>query len=343
MTNPWKSLGVEKHATDKEIKLAYKKKSFEFHPDRVSGDGKLFLIVKDAYLSIKDAESRKKYIKTNKEYSIKEYGRIFTDKVDNYGVYGKGNDLCIKSEITFYDACQGGDLEVVYSRKSRCIPCAGSGNEHKDLELCKYCNGKGVIGDEMRGEALRECGDCHGTGIMVMNKCKVCNGIGSTVKELKIHITISAGINDGDVIEVVEKGGDCRWAGYGDLYVYAKIENNKYTDIKDMNLVITVPITIGMAILGGDIRVGGFLKTYLLKIKPETRHGQVYVIKGEGIRNKGGVGDLLCNIEIDIPSRLGREGKDLVLELERLSRKNNYIGLNDIRNWKKYMKDMYGE
>jgi molecular chaperone DnaJ len=182
--------------------------------------------------------------------------------------------------------------------------------------VCSNCSGRGVIDDNQGLFSLsRPCTVCGGNGLIVVDPCPTCKGVGVQRRPRDVKVRIPAGVRDGQTIKLKGRGGPGRNGGpAGDLFVQVHVAPDKLFGRDGRNLTITVPVTFPEAALGTKLTVptvDGDPVT--LKLPPGTSSGKVFRVRGRGIDvGKGSKGDLLVTVEVAVPSRLSKEQKAAV-------------------------------
>lgn len=337
MKSPWEILEIPLSSDDSHIKKSYKKKSLEVHPDKIGGDGQEFKDVTGAYNLIKDSKSRATYLVNNKKHSFKEYGSVYTDPIRQYGINGRGSDVAVAVKTSINKSINGG--KVIYSVyvESRCGVCQGWGFARKGaINECNNCGGHGVLVGN-GGERV-VCKECQGVGAIGDEKCSNCNGRGCNKKKKSGGLKLVSGTNDGDLIAVIENKGNYGRGSNGDLYIFAKLEANKYVSLDGIDIIIRDPITISMAMLGGTKKVFVLGKKHEIQIRPGTQTGDRYYVRGCGVERDKRIGDIIVIITVEIPSGVSTKLKELLKAEHDSLKKNGIVGA-----WHRYISDTFGE
>jgi len=357
----YKALGVDKKATEQEIKKAYRKLAQKYHPDTGKGDEKKFKEVTEAYEVLGDKQKRAQYDQFGSAgtgpgggpgfggFDFKGFenvdfgfGGSFGDIFDTFFGGGgrrtarkkgpiKGNDIEMVIQVTFEEAVFGTAKEIEVSRYETCNNCKGNGAEPgTELKTCGECSGTGQQVKIQRTplgqiQTTATCRACEGMGKIPEKKCKKCAGEGRILKTSMIKVRIPAGINDQAVIRLNEKGEAGLMGGpYGDLFVHISVApSREFERIKD-DIYTTQRIHILQAVMGDEIPVKTIHGDVKLKIPAGTESGQMFKVKGYGVEKTGAgaKGDHYVKIKVDIPKKLSRKEKQLYEELVKESKLN---------------------
>ncbi len=341
-------LGVEKSATEREIKKAYKRLAMKYHPDRTAGDKDLeakFKEVKEAYEILADAGKRQQYDQFGHaafeqghggghggfgggaDFSD-VFGDVFGDIFGGGGRRGgggqrqqRGADLRYNLEMTLEDAVRGKELEIKVPTWVSCDPCKGSGaNKGSKPKTCTTCHGSGQVQMRQGFFAVQQtCPACHGQGQIISDPCKSCHGQGRVEKTKTLSVKIPAGVDTGDRIRLSGEGeAGLNGAPAGDLFVQVHVKDHPIFVRDGSNLYCEVPIGFSTSALGGEIEVPTLDGRAKLKIPSETQTGKMFRLRGKGVKSVrgGAVGDLLCKVIIETPVNLNDSQKDLLRQFE---------------------------
>jgi molecular chaperone DnaJ len=337
----YEALGVDKKASDEEIKRAYRKLAREYHPDRNPDDPaaeERFKEIQSAYDTLKDPEKRKQYDAGGMfgfgggqgpgpgGFGVGDLGDIFST-IFNRGGGGpeqpRGRDLETEVTLTFEQAMEGAKVAVTVPKQARCDSCGGSGAAPGTRPtVCPRCGGRGVDSESQGFFSISQpCPQCGGRGEIVEDPCPQCRGSGVTRQRKRYRVNVPAGVKDGTRIRLAGKGEDAPLGGAsGDLFVTTRVAPSPvFKQRDDGNLEVTVPITIAEAIGGGNIEVPTLHGTKRIRIPAGTKHGTVQRLRGEGPPRPGSAGsrDIYYRLEIEIPAELSPEGKRALDELTK--------------------------
>ncbi|MBI5409885.1 MAG: molecular chaperone DnaJ [Nitrospirae bacterium] len=349
MKDYYQTLGVEKNATEEDLKKAYRKLALKYHPDRNPGDKaseEKFKEINEAYAGLSDPEKRRSY----DTYGTTEgtgagfdfgagFGGFSTNFGDIFGdVFGdifgeftgrrrtrptKGQDLRYDLEITLQEAVFGTDKEIKIPRWDNCPECDGTGSQPgKGPVACPTCKGAGQTRIQQGFFTIsKTCGKCGGHGKIITDPCTKCKGQGKVRKERSISLKIPAGVDTGIRLKVTGEGEAGHYGGpHGDLYVVLNVLPHPFFKRKGNDLLCEVPISFVQAVLGGELEVPTIDGSSTLKIPAGTPSGRVFHLKGKGAPKLGGYGkgDQYITVFIDVPKKLSQRQKELLMEFARL-------------------------
>ncbi len=341
-------LGVNKDASQDDIKRAYRRMAIKFHPDKNPGDKEAeakFKECAEAYEVLSDEQKRRQYDQFGHDglrgagmhdfsrMNVDDIGSMFADIFGFGDIFGggrsrsrtarkrptKGYDLETTVSLRLKEAAEGTEKTIEFTRQDICSACDGSGSEAGAKPgKCPTCGGSGQVA---RGggffQMVSTCPQCKGTGEVITNPCKKCKGSGREPRKRVLNIKIPSGVHEGQAVRVSREGEPGQNGGpRGDLYCYVKIKPHEFLRREGNNLISDVPISFTQAALGDKIEVPTLNGTRKLKIPPGTQHGNVFRIKKEGMpdmrtKNKG---DLLVRVKVEIPSRLNKRQEELLRE-----------------------------
>ena len=341
--DPYEVLGVDKKATDEQIKRSYRKLARDFHPDRNPDDPgaeERFKEIGAAYDTLKDPEKRKAYDQGGAfgfgrgggggpgpgGFGVGDVGDIFSSLFGR-GRGGpepqRGRDLETEIRLTFEQAMEGTQISITVPKQARCTTCSGDGAAPGTRPVtCPRCEGRGVDAQSQGFFSISQpCPQCGGRGQIVEKPCPECRGSGVTRQRKRYRVNVPAGVKDGTRIRLAGKGEDGPLGGpSGDLYVTTHVATSPvFARRADGNLEVKVPVTIAEAIGGANVEVPTLRGTKRIRIAPGTQHGTVHRLRGEGPpkTNASGRGDIRYRFEIEIPKELDRKQREALDELSR--------------------------
>ncbi|MDI9623425.1 MAG: molecular chaperone DnaJ [Methanothermobacter sp.] len=345
-------LGVDRNASKKDIKRAYRRLARKYHPD-VSDDpnaAEKFKEISEAYAVLSDDEKRQRYDQfghagmegftqedifrnINFEDVFRDLDFDFSSIFDIFG-FGRrrgpqrGADINYRLEITLEDAYNGLETDIKVPHTRKCPVCNGSRAEPgSSTRTCTTCNGTGQVRKVQRtllGQIMNitTCPDCNGEGRIIEKQCNNCKGTGTVKKTSTIHIRIPPGVEDGSRLRIPGEGEMGPKGGPpGDLYVTIKIKPHKLFERKGANLYFEKPISFVQAALGDIVEIPTMEKPIKLKIPPGTQTGTTFRIKGYGMPhiNWEGRGNLYVKVRVVTPQKLNKRQKELLREFARIS------------------------
>lgn len=331
-------LGVNRDATEDEIKRAYRNLAKKYHPDVSKEDNaeEKFKEVQAAYEVLSDVDKRSAYDRFGHAgvngaagggFGDFGFGGDVNDIFDQFfGGFGfggstgrgrpsgpqKGEDIRVRMTISFEEAIFGADKEVKITRDDECTRCGGSGaNSKKDIKTCSRCNGQGVINDVQqtflgRVQTQRACPTCNGTGKEIKVKCSECNGVGKNRKSSTIKIKVPEGIDDGQQIRINGKGNAGNNGGpSGDLYVYFQITPDDFFVREGNDIYCELPLTFSQAALGDTIEIPTVHGKVKFSIPSGTQSHTKFKLRGKGVKSlrTGNYGDQFVVVKIVTPKK----------------------------------------
>jgi molecular chaperone DnaJ len=340
-------LGVARDASDQELKSAYRKQALKHHPDRNPGDHaaeEKFKQVSEAYQVLCDPEKRAAYDRyghaglggsgfgTGPFAGGVDIGDIFGDLFgEMFGVGGagqggrqsrqqRGDDLRFDLIIEFEDAIFGIDKEIKIRRLETCATCHGSGSASgRGPSVCAHCHGRGQFRYQQGFFSVaRTCNVCGGTGQVISDPCASCRGEGRAATEVKLHVKVPKGVEDGTQIRYSGEGDTGRAGGpKGDLYVVLAIKKHEFFERLGYDLHCVIPISFPQASLGADFEIPGMDGPVQVKIPEGIQSGKELRIRGRGVPhlNGRGQGDLVVRVVVQTPRKLTKAQRELMAQL----------------------------
>jgi molecular chaperone DnaJ len=342
-------LGVQRTATEAELKAAFRKLAMKHHPDRNPGDKDCehrFKELNEAYDVLKDGDKRAAYDRFG--HAAFEHGGAgghgfgadfassFADIFDDlFGMGGRrrgggsgrerGADLRYNMEITLEEAFGGKSAQIRIPTSVTCEACSGSGAKAGTRpRSCPTCGGQGRIRHAQGFFTLeRTCPACQGRGQVIEDPCPTCTGSGRVTRERTLSVNIPAGVEDGTRIRLAGEGeAGVRAGPAGDLYIFLSLSPHQFFQRDGADLHCRVPISMVTAALGGSFDVptidGGKTK---VKVPEGTQSGRRFRLHGKGmpvLRSKQ-VGDMYVQVVVETPQNLTKRQKELLTEFEKMS------------------------
>lgn len=367
-------LGIQREASEAEIKKAYRRLAMKYHPDRNPDDEDAlarFREAKEAFEVLSDSEKRAAYDRFGHAgvdataggaggagggFGGADFADIFGDVFgDIFGGGGRrrstrGADLRYRLDITLEEAVQGTEKEIRIPSQESCDQCDGSGAKPGSRpRSCSTCGGIGQVRMQQGFFSIQQtCPTCRGSGQMIDDPCASCHGSGRLQREKSLSVSIPAGVDTGDRIRLSGEGemGE-RGSPSGDLYVEVRVKPHPIFERDGNNLVCDVPLDIATAALGGEIEVPTLDGRIKLKIPAGTQSERVFRLRGKGVKpvRGGAPGDVLCRVRIETPVHLTARQKELLEEFRQTLNHDDESRHTPRRNsWldgvKKFFEDM---
>lgn len=341
-------LGVERSASQDDVKKAFRKLAQKYHPDKKTGDEAKFKEVSEAYSVLGNEQKRKEY---------DSYGRTFAggqnpggfdfsgfqggfqqgdidldDILSGFGdMFGgarrarvrKGRDISMDTEISFKESIFGVQKKILIAKVSKCNECEGTGaKKGTEMETCSSCNGQGKIHETRNSflgtfSTVRECPECAGSGKVPKQKCGACAGAGVRKQEEELTIAIPAGINNGEMIRMAGYGEAIKNGQAGDLYIKVHVTPHETFMRSGAHLVVEVPLKLTDALQGTTYNLETLEgKKLEVKISPMKKTEETLRVKGYGVPQGSERGDILLKLTVSLPQKLSSEAKKLVGQLK---------------------------
>jgi molecular chaperone DnaJ len=340
-------LGVSRSASNGEIASAYRKLAVKYHPDKNPGDQEAieqFKEAAEAFEVLSDAQKRSLYDRYG-HAGVNGAGGAhhFTDVEDIFSAFGdifgdifggrtrnrprRGRDVRCDVTLTLKEAASGTTKTVEFHRHERCEKCSGSGAAPGSRrEVCSYCRGQGrVIQSAGIVRIQTTCPACRGEGSTIKQPCPACRGSGQTLKKVSTEVQIPPGVDDEMRVRIAGEGEPSPNGGPpGDCYCFISVLPHPLFERDGQNLVCRVPITYAQAALGTTIEVPTLDGRGELEVPPGTQSGAVFKMGGKGMPDprRRGLGDLLVQVIIEVPTRLSKEEQAVLRELAELENKH---------------------
>ncbi len=351
-------LGVDKNASDTDIKSAFRKLAKKYHPDvsKEADAAEKFKEAQEAYAVLSDPEKRKKYDQFGHSafnnngaggfsgfegFDFGNVADIFDDLFEGMGFSSgrsrarnanaprKGADILHRMVIDFEEAVYGTEKDIKIDFEEACDECHGKGGF--DAKTCTECHGSGTITAEQKtifGSFLSKttCPYCHGNGTTYERTCTECHGKGIVTNRKTITVKVPAGIDSGNRLRIAGKGGAGSNGGpNGDLYIEFRVRDHEYYQRNDDDIYIELPLTVTEATLGAKKEVPTLYGKVDLTIPAGTQSDEKMRLRGKGIENVNSKrkGDMYVITKVIIPEKLTREQKKLFEELNNTDLENN--------------------
>jgi molecular chaperone DnaJ len=338
-------LGVPRDASPEDIKKAFRKLAFQYHPDRNRDDGATdkFKEINEAYEVLSDTDKRSAYDRYGHNGPENVFGRGF----EGFDVGGLGDifeaffggtstasrqaprhgaDIRTNVSVAFEEAALGVEKDIEINRTEVCAVCRGLRTKPGTQPVrCPECNGTGQIRRVQRsifGQFINTatCNKCHGEGTLITDPCPDCRGAGFQKHKRHIMITVPAGVDAGNAIRLTGEGD----AGYkggsaGNLYVEISVNRHKYFTREGDNVIYELPVNFAQAALGAEVLVPTLYGDNKLKIPAGSQTGKIFRMKDKGIQRLHGLGrgDELVVLRVITPESLTKEQRKLFEDLSK--------------------------
>ena len=369
-------LGVNRDASDEEIKKAYRKLAMKHHPDRNPDNPKAeehFKEAKEAYEILSDGQKRTAYDQYGHAGVDPQagmgggfggfgagaggfsdaFGGIF-DEIFGAGRAGgggrsnvyRGADLRYNLEITLEQAAFGTETKIRIPTMEACETCKGSGAKSgTQPKTCPTCQGSGQVRMQQGFFSIQQtCPKCRGTGKFIADPCGSCHGAGRVKQHKTLAVKIPAGVDAGDRIRLSGEGEHGVNGGPpGDLYVQIHLKAHPVFQREQNDLHCEMPISFATAALGGEIEIPTLDGAANLKIPPETQTGKVFRLRGKGIKGvrSGSHGDLLCHVVVETPVNLTERQKELLREFDESNKEDAERHNPRAKSWMDRVRDFF--
>lgn len=343
-------LGVNRNASEAELKKAYRRLAMKYHPDRATdskgGEAeKKFKEAKEAYEVLTDPRKRTVYDQfghAGVESSMGGgngggrpggfsdiFGDVFGD-IFGGGMRGgaggnrptRGSDLRYNLQLSLEEAVFGTTKEIRIPSLAECEECKGSGAKPgTQPTTCDTCKGAGQVRVQQAFFTIQQtCPRCQGRGNVITQPCTSCRGHGKVEEEKRLSVKIPPGVDTGDRIRLVGEGEAGELNGPpGDLYVQVAIKPHEIFTRDDADLHCEMHICFTLAALGGEIEVPTLNNKVILKIPAGTQTGKQFRLRQKGIKPvRGGIqGDLICRVMVETPINLTERQKEILEEFDK--------------------------
>lgn len=354
-------LGVARDASAEDIRKAYLKLAHKYHPDKTGGDKAAedkLKEINEAYDVLKNKEKRAKYDQFGHmgeqmggaegfggfggfggghggfEAPFDEFFDVLFGRASGGGGRRRsaaraGADLEYRLSISLREAATGVKKKVKFARREVCSDCGGSGAQAgTQPQACADCQGTGQVRRAQGFFSITQtCGRCRGTGRIISKPCPRCSGTGRYRAERELSVDLPGGVDTGSRLRLSGEGEPGEHGGpRGDLYIYVEVEPDDIFTRDGNDVVCEIPISFVQAIVGARIKVPTLTGEAELKVPPGTQPGTLFRLRGMGIKDLRGYhkGDQIVRVQVEIPTRISREQRELVEKFEQLSNDKTY-------------------
>ena len=368
-------LGVERNTSEADIKKAYRRLAMKYHPDRNPGDKnaeKKFKEISEAYEILSDQQKRQAYdayghagVNNGAGGFHASHSGGFSDIFEDiFGdIFGggrggqsrssrttvyKGADLSYTLELSLEEVVRGAEVKIRIPTRVACKTCKGTGAKDGAKPVnCNTCGGSGQVRMQQGFFSIQQtCPACRGSGKLIVDRCRTCNGNGLVREEKTLSVKVPAGVDTGDRIRLSGEGEAGPNGGpNGDLYVQIQVREHSIFKRDGIHLYCEVPISFATAALGGEIEVPTLNGRIKLKIPTETQTDKLFRLRSKGVRSvrHEGPGDLLCKVIVETPVSLNKEQKELLKQLENSMSEQSYKHTPKTSSWFQRVKNFFEE
>jgi len=356
MADYYATLGVEKSASDDELKKSYRRLAMQYHPDKNGGAKEAeekFKDITEAYDVLRDPQKRAAYDRygeaglrgggQNAGYQHVDLSEALNIFMRDFGFGGgdmfgggrggasgarPGGDIKVGVPLTLAEVATGVEKSIAMKVLDTCDTCTGSGAEAGSTpQRCATCGGSGEVRRAQRSffgqfVSVAACPTCHGDGTVVASPCRKCKGEGRMRVERTINVRIPGGVATGQYMTLRGVGNvGSRGGGKGDVLVIFEVEDNPRFERDEEDLYTEVLVTYPQLVMGADLVVMGVVDNeFKVKVPPGTQSGHLFHLRGKGLPrvNASGTGDLHIRVQLWTPETVGDEEKKLLKRLADL-------------------------
>lgn len=345
-------LGVNKNASEQEIKKAYRTLAKKYHPDvskEADAEAK-FKEVQSAYDVLSDPKKKSQYDQfghAGEQFGggaggfggfegfggFGDFSDIFSSFFGGGGSRGQreeklsGDDIEISMTIDFMEATLGTSKKINVEQEVDCHNCHGSGAKHPDdVQICSKCHGQGYVNVEQRTilgtvRSQQICNQCNGRGKTVKNKCDICRGKGRVKETKTVDVKIPAGVDNGITLRVSGYGhGGSMGHPNGDLFITFRVRPHKIFERKNDDIYLKIPLTYTEAVLGTEINIPTIYGEVKLKVPSGIQPGTRLKMRDKGVKNirNNRNGDQYVIVDIQTPQNISQQEKKLYEQLAKI-------------------------
>lgn len=351
-------LGISRDASISEIKKKYRSLALKNHPDRVPEDKKKdaeerFKEISEAYGVLSDPKKKEMYDQyghagIDQNYTSDDIFRganfddifggsgfedIFSQFFGGGGGFGgqsrrgpaRGRDIQYEVELTLKEAFTGIKKNIRVPRNELCKPCQGTGaKDGTALETCTTCQGRGqVVMSQGFFRMQQTCPTCRGAGRSIKENCPRCHGSGQTRETRNIEVNFPAGLDNDSQLRVRGEG-EVAAGGAGDLFLFIRVKPEPNLERNGDDLTMSLHVSFVKATLGADVSLKTLHGNVTMKIPAGTQSGKIFRLRQKGMPNlrSGHFGDLFVQVMIEVPTKLNKKQRELLLEYAEVSGEN---------------------
>lgn len=328
-------LGVDRNATDDDIKKEYRKLAMKYHPDKNPGDKESeqkFTEITEAYEILVNSDKRRQYDSQQMNFSDMFGMFSFTQNFTNNGFHGfqnnqrgqRGQDIIIILELTLEEVLTGVQKTIKYKKYDKCEKCAGKGCLSLEKITCKKCNGTGkltitkTMGPYIINNSII-CDECSGSGYKFKDTCSDCSGTGRILKDTITVINVLPGTTEtsNTVLKYYGHCGEHNGIS-GSLIAKFKIKDHDYFTRQDRNIICEAHVSVSQAILGAKVKIKTLSKDVDLDITAKTINDRILTLPNLGLpfENSTLKGNQIVKFVIDVPMQLTNKQKELIEQLK---------------------------
>jgi molecular chaperone DnaJ len=358
-------LGVNRDASEEEIKKAYRRLAMKWHPDRNPDNPKAeehFKEANEAYEILTSADKRAAYDQFGHagvhpqggaggpagfgDIFSDIFGEIFGGQRGGRSTVYRGADLRYNLQITLEQAAHGFETKIRIPGISQCETCGGSGaRKGTEAQTCPTCHGAGQVRISQGPFSIAQtCPRCHGSGKIIPHPCGSCGGTGRVKLQKTLSVKIPAGVDEGDRVRLSGEGEPGVNGGpAGDLYVQVQIKQHAVFQRDHDDLHCEMPVSFASAALGGEIEIPTLDGSARIKVPSETQSGKVFRLRGKGIvgvRSRT-AGDLFCHVVVETPVKLTERQRELLREFESISLEDSARHNPRSKSWLEKVKEFF--
>jgi molecular chaperone DnaJ len=360
-------LGVNRDASEEDLKKAYRRLAMKWHPDRNPENPKAeehFKEAKEAYEILADSGKRAAYDQFGHAgidpqaaaggAGMGGFGDIFSDifgEIFGGGRSGRsavfrGADLRYNLEISLEQAAHGFETKIRIPGMAACETCKGSGaRAGSQPQTCPSCRGAGQVRVSQGPFSIAQtCPRCHGSGSVIANPCASCAGSGRVKIQKTLSVKIPAGVDEGDRVRLSAEGEPGVNGGPpGDLYVQVHIKSHAVFQRDHDDLHCEMPVSFATAALGGEIAIPTLDGSAKIRVPAETQSGKTFRLRGKGIKGvrSQAPGDLFCHVVVETPVSLTERQRQLLREFDAISQQDSARHNPRAKGWLDKVKEFF--